>query len=149
MPNHPHSYEDDARAHALGLLGLVAVLIGFLTTRILPRWHGHAETAPAILGLQLTMVALSAAAWRGVEAPCPRGSDLDRMQGCAEAMCAALRDLLARIARTPRRLARWVGLRGHGPRPSGGVVHRLEGVVVGSSVAGRARDGPSAVLPTP
>ena len=138
----PEAPSDGHSEPALGLLGLVAILLGFLTSRVLPGWRGCAEVAPAILRLQLGMLALSATAWQAVEAPCPRDSDLDRMQRAAEAVLSALRDLLARIARMARRPRPFPVAGGHGDSSPRSPVFALVPAV---GRAARARDGPAAL----
>ena len=122
---------------ALGILGMVALLVVFLTERVLPRHAACRALHGPVLRVQIALTVLAALAWREVEGPQGRAGE-DAMLDAAEALRDALAALLGALSR--RRFA---------PRPAGGRprfswpwVAPVRAAPPALRATGLARDGP-------
>ena len=137
----PSSALEPAPSAALATLGMVALLLSFLTERLLPCCAGRAETHAPVLRLQGAMTVLAALAWCQIESPSDEDAALDAIEPAALAMIAALKEIGAALSR-------------HRPRtlpPSGRRRRPLPQVMCPAPVAfgppaSYARDGPERTL---
>lgn len=128
-----------SRAFALAMLGLVALLLGHLVARVLPRLERRRDAAAALLRVQIAMIGVAQAAWRPIEEDRTDSRTLDDIARRAAAMNAALADLLAHLRRTRRRPPAVPGA----DRVVDGIMSIVQSVTrVGPAPAGLARDGP-------
>lgn len=129
-----------AQGAALATLGMVALLIAFVTERLLPRCIGHAGLQAPILRLHAAMGALALLAWHQIEVPEDEEAALEAMGPAALAMREALTALVAAMARLRPRGGPPKALRPSKPatRAASG---RAEAPRSAAS-AGLARDGP-------
>ena len=129
----------DAAAFALAMMGMVAALICLLSDRVLPRFGARMERADAeaLLRVQVAMLGLAGAAWRGVEAPEAAPSR------AMETWAAALHDAVAALALRASRRRPTARRPFAAPAPARRAAPPATRVVAARVGAAHPRDGPS------